>query len=443
MGASTSSNVYTKLQRIATMAKLDPKMVFNNLAYLLDLELLREAYRLTRKDGAPGVDKQTAADYELNLEANLQSLWERMRAGTYWAPPVKRKHIPKDDKGNTRPIGIPTFEDKVLQRAVAMVLEAIYEQDFMDCSYGFRPGRSPHQALDALWKALMDMGGGWVLDVDIRAFFDNLDHTHLRSILDLRVQDRGIRRLIGKWLNAGVWESGEVHHPEAGTPQGGVISPLLSNIYLHEVVDKWFVEMVSPALKGRAFIVRYADDWVAVFSLKEDAIRVLQTLPKRLGRFGLAVSEEKTKLVQFQRPEKAAESYEGETFDFLGFTHYWGKSRKGTWVVKRKTAKTRLRRALKRMNEWCRENRDLKLADQFAALRRKLQGHYAYYGITCNARALKSFFNQVTRLWHKWLSRRSWRASINWDKMRKLLQHYRLPTPRVVRSAYRVANLMT
>jgi group II intron reverse transcriptase/maturase len=425
------------------MAKLDPTMVFNNLAYLLDLELLREAFRLTRKDGAPGVDKQTAADYERNLEANLQSLWERMRAGTYWAPPVKRKHIPKDDKGNTRPIGIPTFEDKVLQRAAAMVLEAVYEQDFLDCSYGFRPGRSPHQALDALWKGLMDMGGGWVLDVDIKGFFDNLDHAHLRAILDLRVQDRGIRRLIGKWLNAGVWESGEVHHPEAGTPQGGVISPLLSNIYLHEVVDKWFVEMVSPALKGRAFLVRYADDWVAVFSLKEDALRVLQTLPKRLGRFGLAVSEEKTKLVPFQRPARSAESYEGGTFDFLGFTHYWGKSRKGVWVVKRKTAKTRLRRALKRMNEWCRDNRDLKLADQFTALRRKLQGHYAYYGITCNARALKSFLHGVTRLWHKWLSRRSWRATINWDKMSKLLQHYPLPPPRVVRSVYRVAKLMT
>ena len=246
------------------------------------------------------MDGQTAADYAANLEGNLRSLLDRAKSGRYQAPPVRRVHIPKGTGPETRPIGIPTFEDKVLQRAVVMVLEAVYEQDFLDCSYGFRPGRSAHQALDALWHRLMEMRGGWVLEIDIRKFFDTLDHRHLHAILRRRVRDGVLLRLIGKWLNAGVLEDGSVTHPEAGSPQGGVISPVLANIYLHEVLDKWFEQTVKPRLKGRAFLIRYADDAVLVFEREGDARRVLDVLPKRFGKYGLTLHPEKTRLVPFR-----------------------------------------------------------------------------------------------------------------------------------------------
>ena len=258
--ASDFDLVSTRRQRIAQLAKQSPQMGFTSLNHHLDLAWLREAYRRTRKDGAVGVDGQTAADYEQHLEANLQWLLERAKSGTYRAPPVRRVHIPKDTGGDTRPVGIPTFEDKVLQRAVVMVLEAIYEQDFYACSYGFRPGRSAHQALDSLWKQTMQVGGGWILEVDVRKFFDTLDHAHLRTLLQRRVRDGVLLRLIGKWLNAGVLEDGTLSYPESGSPQGGVISPLLANVYLHYVLDEWFAQEVEPRLKGRAFLIRYADD---------------------------------------------------------------------------------------------------------------------------------------------------------------------------------------
>ena len=266
-GASKPVDVSTKQQRIAELARQSPEMGFTSLAYLIDIEWLHEAYRRTRKDGAVGVDGQDGEGYAANLMGNLQSLLDRAKSGTYRAPPVRRVHIPKAGSATeTRPLGIPTFEDKVLQRAVVMVLEAIYEQDFKDCSYGFRPGRSAHRALDSLWRQTMGMGGGWIVEVDIRKFFDTIDHGHLRDFLKRRIRDGVLLRLIGKWLKAGVLEDGCITYPDAGSPQGGVVSPLLSNIFLHYVLDDWFEREVQPRLKGRSFLIRYADDFVMGFS---------------------------------------------------------------------------------------------------------------------------------------------------------------------------------
>ena len=351
-GTSCPENVSTKLQRIAELAKKAPKMVLTTLAHHIDVELLAEAYRRTRKDGAAGADGLSAADWAAELEGNLQSLHDRFKTGTYRAPPVRRVHIPKGDGSRTRPIGIPTFEDKVLQRAVTMVLEAVYEQEFLDCSYGFRPGRSAHQALQRLWEATTEMKGGVVLEADIQGFFDNLVPAHLRSFLDQRVRDGVIRRAIDKWLKAGVLEEGQIIHPDTGTPQGGVISPLLANIYLHEVLDKWFEAEVRPRLHGRAELIRYADDFVIVFSSENDARRVLDVLAKRFAKYGLTLHPDKTRLVPFDRPRGGAANAGARsgTFDLLGFTHYWGRSFRGWWIVKRQTARDRLSRALKRVS---------------------------------------------------------------------------------------------
>ncbi len=442
-GASKLDPVSTKQQRIAELAKQSPEMGFTSLAHHIDLHWLYEAYLRVRPDGAAGVDGQTAAGYTANLRANLQALLDRAKSGTYRAPPVRRVHIPKGTGGDMRPIGIPTFEDKVLQRAVVMVLEAVYEQDFLDCSYGFRPGRSAHQALDALWQQTMGMGGGWVLEVDIRKFFDTLDHVHLRELLQHRIRDGVLLRLIGKWLNAGVLEEGSVTFPEAGTPQGGVVSPLLANVYLHYVLDVWFEREVKPRLKGRAFLIRYADDFVIGFACEEDARRVLDVLPKRFGRYGLALHPDKTRLVPFQRPPQQAtpSASSGRTepgsFSLLGFTHYWGRSRRGFWVVKRKTAPGRLSRALKTIAQWCRLNRHQPLAEQHQTLVQKLRGHFAYFGITGNGSALARFQWAVVGIWKKWLARRRRRGSLPWTLFRRLLQRYPLPPPLVVHSVYR------
>lgn len=431
------TTVSTKLQRIAELARQMPTAALTTLGHHIDVDWLKEAYRRTRKDGAVGVDGQTAAQYAANLEENLKDLLERVRTQRYRAPNVRRVYIPKE--GGTRPIGIPTFEDKVLQRAVAMVLEAVYEQSFLDCSYGFRPGRSQHMALGAFWKQAMSMGGGWALEVDIRSFFDTLDHAHLRAIIEQRVRDGRLLRLIGKWLNAGVLEEWGVRRPLAGTPQGGVISPILANIYLHEVLDVWFEQVVKPRLRGRAFMIRFADDAVLCFEREEDARRVMDVLPKRFGKYGLTLHPEKTRLVRFQPPSDDGGSRSG-TLDLLGFAHYWDRSRKGRWVVKRKTASRRLSRALKRIALWCRKRRHDPISQQHQALVKKVRGHYAYYGITGNARCLQAFLHGVERIWQRWLSRRSQRAKIKWARFRALLRVFPLPRPVVVHSIYRAAK---
>jgi RNA-directed DNA polymerase len=441
-GASEPGTVSTRQQRIAELAKQNKQMGFTSLNHHLSQSWLLQAFWSTRRDGAPGVDGQTAADYEANLVANLNSLLERAKSGTYQAPPVRRVHIPKgSDPKETRPIGIPTLEDKVLQRAVVMALEPIYEQDFYPCSYGFRPRRSAHQALEDLWRQTMDLGGGWVLEVDIRKFFDTLDHAHLRELLKRRVRDGVLLRLIGKWLNAGVWEEGAVTYPTTGSPQGGVISPLLANVYLHYVLDDWWFKEVMPRLKGRAFLIRYADDFVIGFEYESDAKRVMEVLPKRFGKYGLTIHPDKTRLERHQRPSKRVQG-EPEpkerpgTFDFLGFTHYWGKSRKGNLTVKRRTAASRIRRFAKAIAEWCRRNRHRPIKEQHQKLRQKLQGHYGYYGITGNYDLLYRVKQIAVESWRKWLSRRSRKAYLCWNTMAELLERLPLPAPRVVHSVY-------
>ena len=429
--------ISTRVQQIAELARRSPQMCFTSLNHHLDLEWMQEAYRRTRKDGAAGVDGQSSAEYSEALETNLEGLLDRAKTGSYRAPAVRRVHIPKGDGGETRPIGIPTFEDKVLQRAVAMLLEAIYEQDFLESSYGFRPGRSAHQALEVLQRELFHAGGGWVIDVDIRKFFDTLDHGHLQAIVGQRVRDGVVTRLIGKWLNAGVMEEGSVSYPEAGSPQGGVISPLLSNIYLHEVVDRWFEGEVKPRLRGRGWLVRYADDLVIAVTDEADVERVMKVLPKRLGKYGLALHPEKTRVVDFRRPSEREPGRQPATFDFLGFTHHWARSRRGRWVVKRKTAQKRFTRALKAVSQWCRANLHRPLAEQQQALARKLTGHYNYYGITGNSNALSRFRYRVKILWKKWLMRRSQRAKRSWDWFNRLVERYPLPPARAVHSTYR------
>jgi RNA-directed DNA polymerase len=432
-------NVSTKQERIATLAKQSPQMGFTSLAYRMDVEWLREAYRRTRKDGAVGIDGQTSADYEQDLEANLQSLLDRAKSGRYFAPPVRRVHIPKAGSSTeTRPIGIPTLEDKVLQRAVVMLLEPIYEQDFDEGSYGFRPGRSAHDALESLWKGLMNMGGGWVLEVDIRKFFDTLGHAHLREFLRHRVRDGVLLRLIGKWLNAGVIEDGGISYPESGSPQGGVISPLLANVYLHYVLDAWFRQEVQPRLTGRAFLIRYADDFVIAFSNESDARRVMDVLPKRFGKYGLTLHPDKTRLVEF-RPPAGWGKPPGlpRTFDLLGFTHHWARSRKGSWAVKRQTSSKRLTRGLRAVADWCRQNRHLPIREQHQKLSEKLRGHCAYYGITGNSPSLSVFRMQVHRIWRYWLSRRNRKRTMTWDCFNRLLARYPLPAMVAVHSACR------
>lgn len=389
-GTLSRETISTRQEKLAELARIEPRMVLTTLAHHIDIEWLREAYRRTRKDGAAGVDGVTAQQYEADLEANLTSLLERFKSGRYRAPAVRRVHLLKPGKARKRrPIGIPTLEDKVLQRAVLMVLEPVYEQDF----------------------------------------------------LDRRVRDGVIRRAIGKWLNAGVMGSGEVSYPDRGTPQGGVVSPLLSNLYLHEVLDVWFEHEVKPRLRGRAFEIRFADDAALVFEREEDARRVLAVLSKRFAKYGLRLHPEKTRLVDFRSPPRSrggGTQYE-RSFALLGFTHYWGRSRKGRWVVTRKTAKDRFTRALREIGHWCRAHRHWPVAAQQAALYRKLKGHYAYYGITGNVRALARFRYEVRRLWRKWLARRSWRGRMTWEKFDRLTRRYPLPQPRVVHSVYRHA----
>ena len=443
-GGMDPTNLSTKRQWIAELARSKPGTVLFSLHQVIDLEWMREAYELTRKDGATGIDGVTADRYELNLEANLSDLLERIKSGRYKAPPVRRTYIPKAD-GSQRPLGIPTFEDKVAQRAIVMVLEVVYEQDFRRCSYGFRPRRSAHQALQELFSAITWRKQYWVLDVDIRKYFDSIPHSQLRAFLDQRVTDGVIRRMIDKWLKAGVLEDGLLRLATEGTPQGGVISPLLSNIYLHHVLDGWCEDAVRPRLRGGATLVRYADDFVMTFETHHDAQRVLEVLGKRLERYGLTLHPDKTRFIDF-RPQRRGGTQPGckePPFDFLGFTHTWVKSQKGSDVVRQTTAKNRLARALLAINNWCRDHRHQLVRWQQARLAAKLIGHFAYYGITGNIRQVHRYRQQVIKLWRKWLERRTRAKRLTWARFNAFLARHPLPRAMILHRYGVAANLST
>jgi group II intron reverse transcriptase/maturase len=382
-----------------------------------------------------GVDEQTAEVYAANLEQNLLTLVDQLKSGLYRAPPVRRHYIDKAD-GSKRGLGIPCFADKVAQRAIVLLLEPIYEQDFLDCSFGFRPQRNAHQALQAVRTAIMARSGRWVLDVDLRKYFDSIDRAKLREVLDRRVTDGVVRRLIDKWLNAGVFEDGQLHYPDLGTPQGGVISPCLANVFLHYVLDEWFAEGVQPRLRRPSTLVRFADDFVAIFGCKEDADRVLAVLAKRMGKYGLQLHPDKTRMVDFRPMKKAtAPSYEATlatTFNFLGFLHVWCKSRKGNRVVRQQTAKDRFARALGAIAEKCRRMRTEPVADQHRQLSQKLKGHFAYFGISGNYKRLADLRYETRRIWRKWLSRRSNNSRVGWDVFARIEKRFPLPQPTII-----------
>jgi RNA-directed DNA polymerase len=421
------TTVQTSLLGIAKKAKSDKRYRFRNLYRELNQELLRDSWRLIRKDAALGVDQVSAAEYEANLEENIRQLVERLKRKSYRAKLVRRHYIPKG-AGKLRPLGIPAIEDKLLQLAVKRLLEAIYEQDFLSCSYGYRPRVGALEAVDQLTVKLQFGGYHQVVEADIKGFFDNLSHEWLMRMLAERIDDQAILRLIKKWLKAGVLDTdGKVLRPEGGTPQGGIISPLLANVYLHYALDLWFARVFQQSCHGAAFLLRYADDFVCGFGRAEEAQRFYSELAERLQKFGLELAVEKTRVIPFSRYRQ------GETsFDFLGFEFRWGSDRKGRARVQLRTARKKFRNSVKRVAEWCKKNRHRRVGEQFKLLNAKLRGYYNYYGVIGNYESLDEFLYQVKRLHLKWLNRRSQRPSYTWDGYSKLIQHFALARPRIV-----------
>ena len=407
-------------------------MVFTTLAHHIDVDFLYEAYRRNNRKSAPGIDNVTGANYAENLDENLRNLHERLKSGAYKAPPVNRVWIDKEDN-NKRPIGIPTFEDKIVQRSVEMILSAIYETMFHEFSYGFRKGRSQHQAIKEVMDQSWATKGGWIVSADITGLFDNINHGFLRKLIKRRVNDGGLLKLIGKWLKAGVHERGEMSYPQSGTPQGGSISPILSNIYLHYVVDDWYVRQAKARLKGRNSMIRWADDFIIICEYEEDASKLMKVLPQRFARYGLSLHPQKTKVVRFKQPKSGMKKDRlNKTFDFLGFTFYWGKSLKGYWIIRKKTARKRQSRFLAKCWQWCKENRHEPMADQHKTLCLKLRGFYQYFGVKTNNRSLDTVLFKVDRAWRYWLNRRNHKGNMSGDKFDKIRKLYPLPKTRIV-----------
>jgi len=431
LGAKTPGSVSTRLFKVAERAKREPEARILALAHLLDEQMLMAAFGRIRKDAAVGVDGVSWQTYGEHLDENVRVLHERMKAGRYRHQPIRRVHIPKGPN-KTRPIGISTIEDKVVQTALAMVLEALYEQDFLDCSYGFRPRRSAHDALRALLAAEARGETRWILETDIQSFFDSLDRKKLMEMLRQRVADESFLRLVGKCLHVGVLDGEQYSEPSEGTAQGSTLSPMLGNLYLHHVLDVWFEREVKPRLRGRACLVRYADDLVLGFERREDAERVQRVLARRLARYGLKLHPDKTRLLPFGRPPRQTAGGKGPaTFDFLGFTVYWRRTRKGFWGLGFKTRKARLQRAIQALGDFCRRHRHEPLKEQHAALCSRLRGHFAYFGVSSNYLSLARLLEAVKRLWIKWLRRRSQRSRLNWERYQALLGVFPLPRPRI------------
>jgi len=426
----------TSLEGIAKKAKERPEYRFRNLYTMLDEEFLKECWRDIRKDAAYGVDKVSAEEYEKNLDENIENLVNRLKQKRYRAKLVRRKYIPKGD-GRMRPLGIPATEDKLLQLAVARILGAIYEQDFLRCSYGYRPNVGPLDAVDKLTIKLQFGQYNFVVEADIQGFFDNISHEWMERMLEERVDDRAFVRLIRKWLKAGVLDTdGQVIHPVTGTPQGGIVSPILANVYLHYALDLWFHKVVEPRCRGEACSIRFADDFVAAFQYQGDAGRFYSELGQRLGKFGLELSAEKTCIIPFRRDQATT------SFDFLGFEYRWGKDRAGKPHLKRRTSRKKLEKSLKQFTEWCKQNRHLKLGELFRILNAKLRGYYNYYGVNGNYESLSEFFYRGMRILLKWLRRRSQRYRLNWERFGEILDRYQVERPRIVgRPKVRVATL--
>jgi RNA-directed DNA polymerase len=424
----------TPLSRLTELAKEDSARRFYSIAHFLTPRALYEAFKELRRNASAGVDGVTFEGYQKELGRNLQDLWERVKSGRYRAQPIRRVYIPKEDGKSERPISIPALEDKIVQGATVRILNAIYEADFLNCSYGSRPGRSPHQALDEIDRILFREPITYVLELDIKSYFDSIVRKHLVEMIERRVSDGSILRLIGKWINVGVIDEGRLLETEDGVGQGQVISPLLANVYLHHVLDKWFEDEVKPRLKGKAFLVRYVDDAVICFQDEEDAQKVLKVLNKRFSNYGLTLHPEKTRLVEFGRAalEKAERMRRGPaTFDFLGLTHIPERSRRGSYRPGVKTMKKRLKRGLKEIGRWCKSNRHEPVNKQQETLNAKLRGHYQYYGRSSNFRCLWGFYFAVKGIWHKWLSRRTRGAPMPWEKFQNLLSRHPLLKPQI------------
>ena len=431
--ASTSPTMSPQLHKVAERARREPQARFHSLAHLIDPASLLRAFHRQRPGAAVGVDGVSKADYGQDLEARLRALHERLRSGRYRHPPIRRVHLPKEGgKGQTRPIGISCFEDKLVQEALREVIEAVYEPVFRDCSYGFRPGRSPHDAIRRLNELLYRGEVSWVLEADVASFFDTLDRAQVQEMLRQRVPDGSLRRLVGKGLHVGLLDGEQYSTPAQGAAQGSVLSPLLGNIYLHHALDTWFEDQIRPRLQGHGYLIRYADDFVIGFERCEDAQRVMAVLGRRLQRFGLSLQAAKTRLIPYQRPPRSRQQGKGPgTFDFLGFTWYWRRSRKGVWVPTCKTRQARRQRARRAVYEWCRRHRHQPIALQHTALVRRIQGHFTYFGVNGNTRSLSVLVHQAERAWYKWRNRRSNRSGLTWERFQGVLGDFPLPAPRV------------
>ena len=431
----------TKLERIAEIARTNPNEKFISLIHLINKETIIKCHKEMNGKKASGVDKVTKEEYAKNLESNVEDLITRMKRQTYKPQPARRVYIPKEGSDKKRPLGIPAYEDKLVQAALGKILNAIYEQDFLECSFGFRPNRGCHDAIKVLNKIVNKSTINYVVDTDIKAFFDNVDHEWMKKFVEHRIKDTNLNRLIARMLKAGIMEQGVRYDTLQGTPQGGVCSPILANIYLHYVLDLWFEKVVRKACKGKAYMVRYADDSVFCFQYKEDAYNFYSAFIKRLDKFGLEVAEDKTKIIKLSKNDDDNDKNDDDgTFDFLGFTHYVGKTRNGYIRVLVKTSKKKYRASLRRAKEWISNNRTMPTKDFMRTINTKIQGHCNYYGITGNGRSIGNFIDECRKLIFKWLNRRSQKRSFNWDKYVLFLKKYPLPNKRIKVNIYELGK---